>query len=279
MQKRLPGAVILLATVLTSSASAIKTESFNSASSAAVHGWSAMGSGVSGQTAGWVGTDDAGGASGEAQFNVRRGSFLSYADSNLGMTINGSNGFTMSGNLNVAGLVGTPDLGFTPILGFFSSATEYLGIHFRGDFDELGSDVAWGLRFATTSDDIRVNSGGDTTREIVVGVPRMFSLSYDPLAGAFGTITAEVSGAGSPIVHSLSETNRDLLNGVSFNMAGMMKQGNSADSNGINIRFDDLTYTGVAVVPEPSSAVLMLGLLATGALGRRFRAQHTIQEL
>jgi hypothetical protein len=217
--------------------------------------------------AGWIGTSDAGGAAGEAQFDVRRGASVSYADSNLGLTINGNGGFSMSGKLNVAGLVGTPDLGNPPILGFFSSATQFVGIHFRGDFDDLGSDLAWGLRFATTGDGLRVNAGGDATRKITVGVPRTFSLSYEPGIGTFGTIHAEVSGAGAPIDHALSETNRDLLNGMAFNMAGLIKSATGPDANGINLRLDDLNYTGNAV-PEPTTQFMAMFLLVAVAMFR-----------
>jgi hypothetical protein len=180
----------------------------------------------------------------------------------------------MNGKLNLVGLVGTPDLGNPPILGFFSSASQYLGIHFRGDFDDLGSDLAWGLRFETTGDGIRVNSGGDATRKIAVGVPRTFLLSYDPTIGSFGTIHAEVSGAGAAIDHALSEGNRDLLNGMSFNMAGLIKTATGTNVNSVNLRLDDLNYTGVPV-PEPATQILALALLVGVATFRR-QARLTI---
>src|SRR3954471_24983419 len=82
-----------------SGALAAKTETFDSAGSAAAHGWIAVGSGLDGQTAGWINTSDAGGAPGEAQFDVRRGAQVSYADLSLGMIINGNGGFTMNGQL------------------------------------------------------------------------------------------------------------------------------------------------------------------------------------
>ena len=241
-------------------ASAAKFETFDSAVSASANGWTIIGTGVDGQTAGWIDSSSAGGVAGEAQFDARRGASLSYADSNLGVTINGNGGFSMSGKLNLVDLVGTPDLGNPPVLGFFSSTSQYLGIHFRGDFDDLGSDLAWGLRFETTGDGIRINSGGDATRKIAVGVPRTFLLSYDPSIGTYGTVHAEVSGAGAAIDSALSEGNRDLLNGMAFNLAGLIKSSTGANVNGVNLRLDDLNYTGVAV-PEPATfAITMLSL-------------------
>lgn len=247
---------------------AAKLESFNSAASAAANGWTAVGNGVDGQAAGWIETSSAGGAAGEAQFDVLRGGLVSYADGNLGLTVNGTGGFSMSGKLNLVGLVNTPDLGNPPVLGFFSSATQFVGITFRGDFDDLGSDLAWGLRFSTTGDGLRINDGGDASRKIGIGVPRTFSLNYDPMIGAFGTITAEISGAGAPITHALSEGNRDLLNGVSFNLAGLIKSATGANANGINLRLDDLEYTGVPAIPEPTTIIMAL-ILVVAAGARR----------
>ncbi len=270
MKKNVFWLVIVLVGMSAQLVQAAKLETFNSAASAAANGWTAVGNGVDGQAAGWIGTNSAGGAAGEAQFDVLRGGLVSYADSNLGLTVNGSGGFSMSGKLNLVGLVNTPDLGNPPVLGFFSSTTQFLGITFRGDFDDLGSDLAWGLRFSTTGDGIRINAGGDASRKIAVGVPRTFSLNYDPTVGAFGTITAEISGAGAPITHALSEGNRDLLNGVSFNMAGLIKSATGANANGVNLRLDDLEYTGVATIPEPMSVTLALLLVGTmGALRQR----------
>jgi hypothetical protein len=260
---------ILACASLTATGRAAKMETFDSAASAASHGWSAIGSGSDGQTAGWIGSNDAGGAAGEAQFDVRRGASVSYADSNLGVTVNGTGGFAITGKLNLVGLNGVPDLGNPPILGFFSSATEFLGIAFRGDFDDLGNDLAWGLRFSTTGDGLRIGDGGDATRKIGVNVARTFSLTYDPITGANGTITASISGAGSPIVHALSATNRSLLDSVAFNMAGLIKSATGANSNGINLRLDDLNYTGV---PEPATClILVIGLMLT--CGKRWRAR------
>ena len=250
-------------------AMAAKYESFDSAASSAAHGWSAVGNGVDDQTVGWSATNAAGGAVGEAQFSVKRGVQASYADGNLGLTLNGNGAFSMTGKLTVAALSGTPDTGNPPALGFFSSATEFIGITFRGDFDDLGNDLAWGLRFATTGDGLRIASGGDASRKLSLNVPRTFSLSYDPAAGAFGVVTAEVSGAGSPIVSALSEGNRDLLNGVAFSSAGLIKQAVGAAPNGMDLRLDDLTYTGNAI-PEPTTLTIsLLGLASSMRLARR----------
>ncbi len=209
-----------------------KTQTFDSAASAAAAGWVASGSGVDGQTAGFIATNDAGGAAaGEAQFDVFRGAELSYLDTNLGLVINGTGGFSMTGKVNLTGVVNVPDLGFHPFIGFSSGPSDYLGIIFRGDFDDLGTEVSWGLRFENTGDGIRINSGGDSSRVMSVNTPRTFSLVFDPNAGANGQITVSVSDAGNPIVHSLSA----------------MHHANGPNPNGQLLRFDDLTYTGVEV--------------------------------
>lgn len=232
-------------------ASADKTESFNSAASAAANGWTVVGTGLDGQVAGWIDTMDAGGTGGEAQYDVRRGAELSYADTNLGLVVNGNGGFTMSGKINVVGHLGVPDTGFPSILGFFSTTQDYIGFFFRGDDADLGlTEAAWGLRFENTGDGIRIGSGGDFSRILTEDVPRTFSLVYDPAAGSFGSIVASISDAGNPITHFLSETNRTLLNEASFTKFGLMKRGNGANPNGLDIRIDDVTYTGVAGSPS-----------------------------
>lgn len=231
------------------SALADKTQTFNSAASAAAAGWVASGSGVDGQTAGFIATNDAGGAAaGEAQFDVFRGAELSYLDTNLGLVINGTGGFSMTGKVNLTSVVNVPDLGFHPFIGFSSGPSDYLGIMFRGDPDDLGTEVSWGLRFENTGDGIRINSGGDFSRVMSVNTPRTFSMVFDPNAGTNGEITVSVSDAGNPIVHALSATNRFLLEQASYTRFGMLHQANGPNPNGQLLRFDDLTYTGTEVI-------------------------------
>ena len=93
-------------------------------------------------------------------------------------------------------------------------------------------------------------AGGDFTRIITQGVPRTFSLVYDPNGESFGTITASVSGAGNAIVHSLSETNRTLLSEAMYMQFGIIHHATAVDQgHGEELRFDDLTYTGVPTTP------------------------------
>src|SRR5262245_35886316 len=112
------GLIVLLNAIQVRCAKGDKTESFDTAASAAADGWVAAGSGVDGQTAGQIATNAAGGAPGEAQFDVFRGAELSYLDTNLGMVINGNGGFSMTGKLNFIGQTSIPDLGFHPVVGF-----------------------------------------------------------------------------------------------------------------------------------------------------------------
>ena len=179
-----------------------------------------------------------------------RGAELSYLDTNLGIVVNGNGGFSMTGKLNYIGNTAVPDLGFHPILGFSSGPNDYLGIMFRGDEGDLQSDLSWGLRFETSTAEIRINSGGDFSRVLTQNVPRTFSLVYEPSAGNFGTITASVSGAGNPITHNLSETNRGLLNEAVYTRFGIMHHATEVDlGHGVQLRLDDVTYTGVETDP------------------------------
>jgi hypothetical protein len=250
MVKKIVVGFIFVIVVSVATAKADKTQTFDSAASAAAGGWVATGSGTDNQVAGFINENLAGGAPGEAQFDVFRGAELSYLDTNLGMVVNGNGGFSMTGKLNYIGNTAVPDLGFHPILGFSSGPNDYIGIMFRGDVDDLQDGLAWGLRFENTGDGIRVNGGGDFSRVMAQNVPRTFSLVYDPNAGSFGTITASVSDAGNQIVHNLSETNRNLLNAASYTRFGIMHHATAVDlGHGEKLRFDDLTYTGVQNTP------------------------------
>jgi hypothetical protein len=232
-----------------SSASATKVENFDTAESAAANGWVAAGNGVDGQAVGWVNSNEAGGVPGEAQYDVSRGGATSYADNNLGMVINGNGGFQMSGKLDLKGFV-SGDTGFPPNLGFFSSSQDYVAIIFRAE-----AGINWGLRFETLFTGIVNGLGGDPSHHLNVGTPYDFTLSYDPNEGAFGTIRANVVGAGSELVYALPEAHRTTLNARAFNKAGFFKRGNAFEPESLQLRADNLTYTGV---PEPSSLALLV---------------------
>lgn len=252
-----------------SSASATKIENFDTAGSAAANGWVAVGNGVDGQVVGWVNDNQAGGVAGEAQYDVSRGGETSYADNNLGMTVNGttSGGFTMSGLLNLVAIGAGGDTGFPPILGFFSSPTDYLGIMFRNE-----GALNWGVRFGTLADGIIAADGGGPDRNLDLNVSRTFSLTFDPSMGANGTILASVSGAGSSISLALDGSQRTMLNAVAFDKFGFVKPGNGASPDEfVHLRMDNVSYTGVAEVPEPSTlmAVAMFGMVALGLRASR----------
>jgi hypothetical protein len=253
-------------------AAAALTETFDSAASAAANGWVATGNGVDGQVVGWINTNEAGGIAGEAQYDVKRGGETSYLDTTLDATLNGNVGFSASGNLNVVGLIGTPDLGNPPVLGFQSSPTDFLGIFFRGDADDLGPDLAWGLRFVTSSDGIRMQGGGDASRKIGTNVARTFALAYDPNAGTYGTVTASITGAGAPISIALNESQRDFLNAVSYNGFGLSHPATGPNIHTIQLRLDNLTY---GVIPEPSSLAMQGVLLVAFAACRGRFARST----
>jgi hypothetical protein len=253
------GAVLLIGLIAGQSARADKTETFDSAASAAANGWTVTGSGGGGGTAGWIDSNDAGGAAaGEAQYDVTRGPDLNYLDTNLGMSLNGNVPFHMEGTFTYTKIVDPddpemfirPDVGVPPNLGFSSSGFDYLGIMFRSD-DEMGSDLefdlAWGLRWETAGEGIRTSMGGDASRIMTSGVPRTFSVAYDPNDGEFGSITASVSDAGGPLTFFLNQINREVvLNNAALTRAGLVKRVSNEGNSGFNLRLDDITYTGVA---------------------------------
>jgi len=273
MRKLVTGMVLLLMAGFVSSAGAAIIETFDSAASAAANGWVAVGNGVDGQVVGWIDSDDAGGVAGEAQYDASRGGETSYADTTLGLTINGttSGGFTMSGLLNLLAIGDGGDTGAPPILGFFSGPSDYLGIMFRSE-----GALNWGVRGTNTDDGIYINAGGEPDRNLALNVSRTFSLTYDPSGGTDGTITASVSDAGDPIVINLDSGQRSVLDAAAYDKLGIQKPGNDADENSyVHLRLDNLSYTGVgAEVPEPSSlvAVAMFGMVALGLRASRPRA-------
>jgi hypothetical protein len=264
MCKFVSGALLsLLMGVVSTANAALISESFDSAASAAANGWVAMGNGVDGQVVGWVNDNQAGGVAGEGQYNVSRGAETRYADTTLGMTINGntSGGFTMSGLLNITAIGAGGDTGVPPILGFFSSPSDYLGIMFRNE-----GALNWGIRMVTTGDGIVLGDGGGPDRNLALNTSRTFSMTFDPTLGADGTITAAVSDAGAPLSYALSPLQRALLNSMSFNNFGLIKQSNGANPDEfVQLRIDNVSYTGV---PEPSTLTLVM-LLGTAAFGLR----------
>jgi hypothetical protein len=241
----------LMVSLASATAKGDKTETFDSAASAAAHGWTATGSGVDAQIAGWIETNDAGGAApGEAQYDVARGAELGYFDANIGMTVGAGTAFSATGKLNYFGKgAGVPDTGFPPILGFFGSSGEFVGIFFRGDEADLGDDLSWGLRWRTdeAGDDLRASLGGDFSRILTQGQSYDFSLAYDPTEGAFGSITASVAGAGGEIKYFISEGRSPSMTATALDKFGFIKIGNAPDpDHAIQLRMDDVTYTGVA---------------------------------
>jgi hypothetical protein len=238
-----------MVSLVSSIAKGDKTETFDSAASAAANGWTATGSGVDAQIAGWIDTNDAGGAApGEAQYDVARGAELGYFDANIGMTVGAGTAFSATGKLNYFGRAAGADTGFPPNLGFFGTAGEFIGIFFRSDGD-IGGGVAWGLRWATdeTGNDLRFNAGGDFSRILTLGQPYEFSLAYDPAEGSFGSITASVTGAGDEIKYFISEGRADNMTSTTLDKFGFIKTGNGPDPNdAMQLRMDDVTYTGVA---------------------------------
>lgn len=255
MCKLVSGAILsLLIGAMSTANAALINETFDTAGSAAANGWVAVGNGVDGQVVGWINDNQAGGTAGEGQFDVSRGGETSYADTSLGLTINGttSGGFTMSGLLNVTAIGAGGDTGVPPILGFFSSPNDFLGIMFRNE-----GALNWGIRMVKTGDGIVLGDGGGPDRNLGLNTSRTFSLTFDPTVGANGTIMASVSGAGSSISYPLSAFQRFQLNSMSFDKFGLFKPGNAADPNEfVRLRIDNVSYTGVTV-PEPSALTLV----------------------
>jgi hypothetical protein len=242
------GAVLLIGLIAGQSARADKFETFDSAESAAANGWSASGSGGGGGTAGWVGTNLAGGAApGEAQFDPNRGPALSYLDTNLGMTINGSIPWNFSGTIAWIGNgdFQDADTGTAPVIGFSSDDNNYVGFVLRAD----GTYPSWQVRYVKGGE-IQFVEGGNDNHLLPFETPTTFSMGYNPNEGEFGTLKVSFSlnffGQVPPeIVWALNAEQRLSLEAEAYTRAGFFKVGNGIDNSGMELRLDDLTYTGV----------------------------------
>jgi hypothetical protein len=242
------GAIILIGLMSSQPARAVKTEAFDTAASAAANGWSIVGSGAGGGTAGWVGTSAAGGAAaGEAQFDPNRGPEISYLDTNLGMTINGSAPWSFAGKLAWLGDgdFSDADTGIPPVVGFSSDANNFIGFILRAD----GHYPAWGLRYLKNGA-IVYGAGGDENRLLPFGTPTTFSMGYDPNEGNFGTLRVSFGlnffGVVPPdIVWTLTSEQRSSLEAEAYTRAGFFKPTTDVGDSGLELRFDDLTYTGL----------------------------------
>ncbi len=239
------------------------TETFDTAASAAANGWVVVGSGVDNNVAGWINTNDAGGVAGEAQADFRRSTGdVYYADTNLGLSVSGNAGFTFSGKMDILSIIGTPDFGNHARMTYFSASDlgDRLGIVFTDDgfgvlrwgiVLDVDGNFTWASGFVGTT----INNAG-------TNVDRTFSFTYDPTIGN-GQITASVSGAGGPVIRNLTAGERTQLNGLSLDAFGFFKPTASGTQDiGANFRFDDVTYTHVAV-PEPSSIVMAFAAIGS----------------
>jgi hypothetical protein len=133
-KKCLVSMVLTVIIALAGSASALETQTFDDAASAAAAGWTTSGTGL-----GWSDSDETGGASGAGEaggiwYDHLPSRSEYYADTTIG-TLGLSDALTASGELTLTGSVGTGlESGF---IGFFdSSATGFensLGIYFVDD--------------------------------------------------------------------------------------------------------------------------------------------------
>jgi hypothetical protein len=241
------GAVLLIGLIAGQLARADKTETFDSAESAAANGWSVSGSGGGGGAAGWIGTNNAGGAApGEAQFDPSRGPFLSYQDTNLGTTINGNSPFKFQGTLKWIGNgdYADADTGTPPTIGFSDADGAFIGLVLRAD----GNYPSWQSRYSRAGT-VVVIGGGTDTQLLPFGTATQFSMNYNPGEGEFGVMRFNFSlnyfGVVPPeVVWTLDAAQRESLNGAAFDRAGFFKLTNASDNSGMELRFDDLTYTG-----------------------------------
>lgn len=241
------GVALLIGLLASQSAQADKTETFDSAESAAANGWSVSGSGAGGGTAGWIGTSAAGGAAaGEARFDPNRGPALSYLDSNLGTTIHGNAPFKFTGNVAWVGNgdFADADTGTPIVIGFSSESNDYIGFVLRAD----GNYPSWQVRYVNNGVNEFVG-GGDENNLLPFNSPTTFAMNYDPNEGEFGTMRVSFSlnffGQQPPeIVWALNDDQRTKFNDEAFTRAGFLKAGNAVDNSGTELRFDDLVYTG-----------------------------------
>jgi hypothetical protein len=228
------------------------TETFDSASSTASHGWATFNAGVNGNSVGWTNSSLSGGVAGEAKGDFRRSAQRVYYGTDMVDALISSQELEAFGKLNVTAVVGNGDHAFGAWISFFTTSNGgQVGLLFNNS--PSGFDSAWGLGIRDDSGFIAL-AGLDSSRVIGLGVARTFSFSWDPLAnGGNGTLSGEVTGAGSPLTINLTSAQRASFDALRFDRFGLNMPGFNTTGTGSDLRIDDVTFT----IPEPSSAALL----------------------
>lgn len=252
-------AVAMLSGVVT----AVESQSFDSAASAAAGGWTGSGNTTWGPY-GYSDTNNTGGSSGagEAGGTFERTNVAAYyGDTDIG-TVNGADGFSASGELYVAAPFADNDtfVGHfgTPAAGAVGYENHHGGFMLR----ELNTS---NFRFMAR---VRGDGGGQQTGDQVVTPNGNYNFNYNYDAGTqqlTATLTHPLTGS----VVSTSTTPAMTDQTFTADAFGLRSGFNSAGSGQTMIAYiDGVTYS--SAIPEPSTLIL-LALSVVGLVMRRGR--------
>lgn len=230
----------------------VKTETFNTSSSARVNGWSELGSRANGQSFGFSATANAGGPAGEAGGDFKRDpTRASYADVFGGK-------LTLNDAVHASGTVimpTTPGTNAGPIIGHSDSTkigqgteANHLGlegVYTTGGIPEFRARLV--LANGTGYEPTGLLSPAE------VGTLYYWDYTYDPMGGAEGngTLTVNISDGVSfftnTLVVSLTASDRNI--GAEFDSFGLSSRSLSAAPAGTPAFVDNVAYTAVAGTP------------------------------
>jgi hypothetical protein len=250
----------LLARPTAAPAQVVRTQSFDTNP-----GWATVGSGVNGNSFGYLVTGRAGGTAGEGGGQYTRSTTTRYyGDTNLGGALTLNQPFSAGGKFNPTAF-SAPDIGTGLVLGHFAvGGVGQVGIVFNND----ASNLYWRAY-------VRFNDGTDVnTLANVIGanVARTWDYTWNPAGGAQGggLLTVDVSGPGGGTqTIDLNPAQRAL--GSTVDAFGLSSRPAVSSNSGqfVDLAIDDLSYTAV---PEPSALVLVGVAALAGWRALRSRA-------
>jgi hypothetical protein len=255
---------LALAVMPAAAGAAVQTEDFTSDP-----GWTGVGNTTNGNTFGYKGTSNAGGAAGEAggDFVAHTAGTDYYADTTLGGTLSQQNVLSASGRFTVAQTPNVNDGQFE--IGWFDTTPSSL--FDNGPFE----GIVMHIREQTTTTyrvNVRVGDQRSNASDIPLNVNTdyRFELSYDPnaLGAGLGQARIDIFDASNNFL-VFNDTPSFSSTGTPWQMNafGMLTADTTADTDSGEGYFDDLEYT-IAAVPEPASLTLM-GLSALALVRRR----------
>lgn len=257
------------------------TQTFDTLASTTAAGWTAFQTTINGANYGWSNTSTVTGTGGEAGgIFVRTGSTAPsyFADTTIGQsgttygtinraleTLTWSGKFNLS-NVNFDGgfLIGYATSGTTGIMRSTQTGLLIQNPATAGDPFRAGFTVGTGTSANSAS----------PTFNLTQGVTYSFSMTWTPALTGGGTMSGSISGTAVPSWSTTSTVP------VLFDVFGIVAPGGGSPNSTLKTGssyFDDLTY---AVVPEPSTIMMVLGAVGSSTLWlarrtrRRFALPH-----